>query len=130
MCTQGVPFGATTGAVCEYDTYRYIQQRRTIQSQGACLGRRNIEMPVLFLAMETPPSSWSLPSSASGLNHLDAQQPCVWGVTTCQRQATALAAPILLTPVLLFAGLDRQSEAGKHGIPLTVQNITDVGDLI
>ena len=56
--------------------------------------------------------------------------PCARGVTTWQRLATALAALILLTPVLLFVALDSQWQAWKHPVPLTVQNITDAGSPI
>ena len=44
--------------------------------------------------------------------------------------AVALATLLLLTPVLLLAVLDGQSQAWKHAVPLTVRNITDAGSPI
>ena len=67
---------------------------------------------------------------ALGSSRLDAQQPCAWSMMICQKLATALATLILLTPVLLFAVLDCQSEAWKHASPLTMQSITDAGGSI
>ena len=77
---------------------------------------------LVFIAMDTPPSSCSPPSSASG-----SSRPCARGVTPCQRLAKALATLLLLTPVLLLAVMDSQSQAWKHAVPLTVWNITDAG---
>ena len=81
---------------------------------------------LIFIAMDTLPSSCS-PSLASGSSRLDARRPCARGVTPCQRQATALATLLLLTPVLLLAVMDGQSQAWKHAVPLTVWNNTDLG---
>ena len=85
---------------------------------------------LVFIAMDTPPSSSSPPSSASGSSRLDAWRPCAWGVTPCQRLATALATLLLLTPVLLLDVKDGQSQAWKHAVPLTMQDITDAGSPI
>ena len=60
----------------------------------------------IFIAMETPPSSCSLQYLASGSSRLDDRRLYAHSVMTCQRLATALAALILLTPMLLFAELD------------------------
>ena len=85
---------------------------------------------LVFIAMDTPPSSCSPQSSASGFSRLDARRPCARGVTPCQRLATALDTLVLLTPVLLLTVLDGQSQTWKHAVPLTVRNIHDAGSPI
>ena len=48
-------------------------------------------------------------------------------VTTCRALLTALAAMFLLTPALLLAGLQSQSEGWSHSSPLAMTNQSDAG---
>ena len=124
----GWALGTITGALRECDfTYDEAQIRcllgwhaynkhtgtpgviRTSVNDGETVIRQHV-----FIAMETPPSSCSLPSSAMGSSCLDDRQPCTRGVMTCQRLATALTALIMLTSMLLFARLVRQSETWEY----------------
>ena len=155
MRSLNVPLEAVTAAFREYDfpyneavircllrkdtpayvhIYIYIQwqwprvlSRPPVHTRGYNDSAWNL---LVFIAMDTPPSSSSPPSLVSGSSRLDAWWLCAWGVTPCQRLATALATLLLLTPVLLLDVMDGQSQAWKHAVPLTVQDITDAGSPI
>ena len=144
MCSRGVLFGIITGAFQKYDyseaqircllrwhTHAYTQRQRPliIIRSPVYIGETVNASTLFFLAIETPPSSWS-----PRFWPWDGIQPAWCLAAMCMERDDLPEAghcPSYSHPahsMLLF--LDSQSETWKHASPLTVRSITDAGGSI